>query len=611
MNTKLNTAAALIAALAATNALGQTTIPGDVIIGEGELLVVGDDTTFTGSLTLEAGSAVEFANSASLTIAPGASISALGTESMPVLVSAETGVWDGFHLDDNSTGNFVHTHMTGFGFTAIESGDGPLSITNCRFADEPGFNVQGSSLRRVIAVFGSSSLTIDSNVIGPVAGYRGANGIMGTQHGTPGQPGGAVYGVTADDVQTARITNNRFISIEGGAGGRGGNGRNGSTGSTGSNAGVGGSPGTGGTGGEGGDGGNGGAGGLARAVTAFGTSDLVIAQNIIEDLSGGFGGAGGSGGIGGRGGKGGRGATGVIGDGGRGGTGGRGGRGGDGGNGGTSGEAIAFFFGDAPQTASIANNTVFEIVAREGGPRGNRGSGGGGGPGGDGGSAGVGGSTGPRGSNGPTGAPGNFGQTGIPGRAVGATSSTLDTQLLDGNVHNNIFTFTNIGPRIGFSTINSSTMDIASNIVSGASLIFTGSVTGDGSVITAAPTFVGGGDYTPAPGSPAIDSGNNALVPAELVADYFGNPRFADDLATVNTGVGDTYIVDMGAVELPGETPSDCLADVNGDGMLSPTDFSAWVGAFNTGAPECDQNGDGMCTPTDFTAWVGNYNAGC
>ncbi len=54
-----------------------------------------------------------------------------------------------------------------------------------------------------------------------------------------------------------------------------------------------------------------------------------------------------------------------------------------------------------------------------------------------------------------------------------------------------------------------------------------------------------------------------------------------------------------------------CLADVNGDGMLSPTDFSAWVGAYNNNAPECDQNGDGLCTPTDFSAWVGNYNAGC
>ena len=60
------------------------------------------------------------------------------------------------------------------------------------------------------------------------------------------------------------------------------------------------------------------------------------------------------------------------------------------------------------------------------------------------------------------------------------------------------------------------------------------------------------------------------------------------------------------------DCPADvCLADVNGDGMVSPTDFSAWVGAYNNNLPACDQNGDGMCTPTDFSAWIGNYNAGC
>ena len=60
-----------------------------------------------------------------------------------------------------------------------------------------------------------------------------------------------------------------------------------------------------------------------------------------------------------------------------------------------------------------------------------------------------------------------------------------------------------------------------------------------------------------------------------------------------------------------GLTGGECLPDVNHDGMVSPADFSAWVAAFNTNAPECDQNGDGMCTPADFSAWVVNYNAGC
>ncbi len=72
--------------------------------------------------------------------------------------------------------------------------------------------------------------------------------------------------------------------------------------------------------------------------------------------------------------------------------------------------------------------------------------------------------------------------------------------------------------------------------------------------------------------------------------------------ANDNGSGGTTYIYQLA---------SDCPADVNGDGMLSPTDFTAWVGAFNSNAPECDQNNDGMCTPTDFSAWVGNYNAGC
>jgi hypothetical protein len=54
-----------------------------------------------------------------------------------------------------------------------------------------------------------------------------------------------------------------------------------------------------------------------------------------------------------------------------------------------------------------------------------------------------------------------------------------------------------------------------------------------------------------------------------------------------------------------------CLADVNGDGMLSPADFSSWVSAFNAQAPECDQNGDTLCTAADFSAWIANFNAGC
>ena len=54
-----------------------------------------------------------------------------------------------------------------------------------------------------------------------------------------------------------------------------------------------------------------------------------------------------------------------------------------------------------------------------------------------------------------------------------------------------------------------------------------------------------------------------------------------------------------------------CPADVNKDGIASPTDFTAWINAFNNNLPECDQNADGSCTATDFTAWIANFNAGC
>ena len=69
-------------------------------------------------------------------------------------------------------------------------------------------------------------------------------------------------------------------------------------------------------------------------------------------------------------------------------------------------------------------------------------------------------------------------------------------------------------------------------------------------------------------------------------------------------GTGSAYVFDLGCTQ-------ECLADTNGDGVVSPADFSAWVAAFNAMTPACDQNGDGVCSPADFSAWVANYNAGC
>ncbi|MEO1534222.1 MAG: M23 family metallopeptidase [Planctomycetota bacterium] len=57
--------------------------------------------------------------------------------------------------------------------------------------------------------------------------------------------------------------------------------------------------------------------------------------------------------------------------------------------------------------------------------------------------------------------------------------------------------------------------------------------------------------------------------------------------------------------------PALCPADTNGDGVVNPADFNAWVIAFNNQTPACDQNGDSLCNPADFNAWVINFNDGC
>ncbi len=54
-----------------------------------------------------------------------------------------------------------------------------------------------------------------------------------------------------------------------------------------------------------------------------------------------------------------------------------------------------------------------------------------------------------------------------------------------------------------------------------------------------------------------------------------------------------------------------CYADINGDGVLTPDDFTAWLAEYNAGSSRCDQNFDGDCTPADFTAWVSLYQLGC
>ncbi|HED54159.1 MAG TPA: hypothetical protein ENJ00_08155 [Phycisphaerales bacterium] len=105
------------------------------------------------------------------------------------------------------------------------------------------------------------------------------------------------------------------------------------------------------------------------------------------------------------------------------------------------------------------------------------------------------------------------------------------------------------------------------------------------------------------------------FVPSDTGAnDTFGwSAELENDVAIIGASLADSPLLNAGAAyifdaTLPGPP---CLPDVNHDGMVTAADFSAWIAAFNAGAPECDQNGDGNCTAADFSAWIANFNAGC
>ena len=70
---------------------------------------------------------------------------------------------------------------------------------------------------------------------------------------------------------------------------------------------------------------------------------------------------------------------------------------------------------------------------------------------------------------------------------------------------------------------------------------------------------------------------------------------------------GDQFVTVGDTADCPA---SRLCADQNGDGIVSPADFSAWVANFNTMNPQADVNQDGSVSPADFSAWVAAFNQG-
>jgi hypothetical protein len=120
-------------------------------------------------------------------------------------------------------------------------------------------------------------------------------------------------------------------------------------------------------------------------------------------------------------------------------------------------------------------------------------------------------------------------------------NNTIDNSIVWGNAVDQIF-------KDGSSTATASYCDIQGGY--------------PGTNINADPLFLGAPtDLRLGPGSPAVDAGNDSLVPGGLITDLAGLPRFFDDPSVPDTGIGPpgTPIVDMGAYERIPLTVSDPL----------------------------------------------------
>lgn len=129
-------------------------------------------------------------------------------------------------------------------------------------------------------------------------------------------------------------------------------------------------------------------------------------------------------------------------------------------------------------------------------------------------------------------------------------------------------------------------------------------------------------------GNACIDAGRNPLVTADIAdvdrdlntsealpRDIDGNPRFADVSGVVDTGVGPSPIVDLGAYETVASTPPPvCVADVNGDRMVTGADLSVLLTQFGTSVPVgtgADFNSDGVVSGADLSILLARFGAVC
>jgi hypothetical protein len=184
---------------------------------------------------------------------------------------------------------------------------------------------------------------------------------------------------------------------------------------------------------------------------------------------------------------------------------------------------------------------------------------------------------------------------------AGIQNGTSTTTIYNTIIWNN----TGPGGATAGQQINGGTNTVQYSIVQGG---FAGTAN-----LNVNPQFVSVTDLHLQPTSPAIDSGNNSLVPAAITMDLDLNQRKVDDPNTTDTGLGTPPLVDRGAHEYQPPPVVVCIEDIapkGGNDVVDVDDLLLVINSWGAcaGCP-ADITGNDVVDVDDLLAVINAWGA--